>query len=372
MKTPTPRPAIVDLAPYPVASARAATESTGTPIRLNQNERAARPSERVVAAFARAAADANRYPDGGCGRLRARIAEVHGLDAARIVCGNGSGELVALLACAYAGGGDEILTGQFAYLYFDTAARIAGATPVRAPAGPDLGIDLEALLDAVTPRTRMVCVDNPGNPTGRMLAADAVRALRRGLRDDILLVLDAAYAEYVTAADYEPGAAVVEDGENTVMLRTFSKIHGLAAARVGWAYCPAAVAEVLNRVRLPNNITGPSQAAALAALAPEERQRVTGLRAQNDALRRRFCDDLGALGLTAYPSQGSYVLVRFAGRGASQATGAALQDRGIYGRAMAAYDLADCIRFTVGTETEMAAVAEALKRIQGMALPGGG
>lgn len=372
MKAPTPRRAILDLAPYPTAPARAVAAGV-TPIRLNQNERAARPSKRVVAAFAEAAADANRYPDGTCGRLRARIAEVHELDAGRIVCGNGSGELLALLACAYAGGGDEILTGAFAYLYFDTAARIAGAVPVRAPARPaDLGFDIEALLEAVTKRTRMVCVDNPGNPTGALLAADAVRALRRGLRDDILLVLDAAYAEYVTAADYEPGAAVVEEGENTVMLRTFSKIHGLAAARVGWAYCPAAVAETLNRVRLPNNIAGPSQAAALAALAAGERRRVAGLRAQNDALRRRFCDDLGALGLTAYPSQGSYVLVRFAGRGAAQAADAALQDRGIYGRAMAAYGLADCIRFTVGAEAEMAAVAAALKRIKGPALPGGG
>jgi len=362
MPRPTPRADILSLAPYPSA---AAVESVGgrAPIRLNQNECAARPSERVVAAFSRAAADANRYPDPACGRLRARIAEAHGLDAARIVCGNGSGELLGLLARAYAGEagrGDEILSSQFAYLYFDTAARLAGAAPRRAPAGPDLGVDIEALLAAVTKRTRVVCVDNPGNPTGAYLPGDALRALRRGLRDDILLVLDSAYAEYATAADYDAGAALVEAGENTVMLRTFSKIYGLAAARVGWAYGPAAAVAALNRARLPNNIAGPSQAAATAALADEERPRIADLRAENDQLRRQFCAQLNALGWRAYPSQGSYVLAQFADAAAARATDAALRARGIHARPMAAYDLPDCIRFTVGAPAEMAAATDAV------------
>jgi len=293
-RQPTPLPAIRALTPYPSAAPVAAGERA--PIRLNQNECAAQPSERVVAAFTAAAMDANRYPDQTCAALRAALAEAHDLDAARIVCGNGSGELLALLARIYAGAGDEILTSQFAYLYFDTAAVLAGAAPVRAPAAADLGADIDALLAAVTPRTRVVCVDNPGNPTGAYCAADAVRALRRGLRDDILLVLDAAYAEYATADDYDAGSGMVEAGENTVMLRTFSKIYGLAAARVGWAYCPPAVADYLNRARLPNNIAGPSQAAAAAAVAESEAARVADLRAENDALRRKFCDDLRALG----------------------------------------------------------------------------
>lgn len=368
MPQPTPRPEILDLAPYPSAAAVAAEEPAGrAPIRLNQNECAARPATRVIEAFAAAAADANRYPDPACAALRGALAKTHDLDAARIVCGNGSGELLALLARVYAGAagaagaGDEILTSQFAYLYFDTAAQLAGAAPVRAAAASDLGPDLDALLGAVTRRTRMVCVDNPGNPTGAYRSADDMRALRRDLRDDILLVLDAAYAEYATADDYDAGQALVEAGENTVMLRTFSKIYGLAAARVGWAYCPPAVAEYLNRARLPNNIAGPSQAAATAALA--DAARVEQLRAENDALRDKFCTQLNALGLTAYPSQGSYVLVRFTGADAAATVDSELRARGIHGRPMTAYNLADCIRFTVGAPAEMEAATAALTEI---------
>lgn len=358
---PTPRPEILALAPYPSAAPVAAESSGRAPIRLNQNECAARPSKRVIEAFTAAAADANRYPDPTCAALRARIAKAHDIDAARIVCGNGSGELLALLARAYAGAGDEILSGRFAYLYFDTAAQLAGAMPVRVAAADDLGVDIDALLAAVTKRTRMVCVDNPGNPTGAYRNADDMRALRRGLRADILLVLDAAYAEYATADDYDAGASLVEAGDNTVMLRTFSKIYGLAAARVGWAYCPAAVAEYLNRARLPNNVAGPSQAAATAAVA--EAARVEQLRAENDALRCKFCGDLTALGLTAYSSQGGYVLARFAGDDAARAVDSALRAHNIHGRPMAAYDLPDCMRFTVGDADEMTAATAALAEI---------
>jgi len=362
MSQPAPRPEIRALAPYPSA-APVAGDAARAPIRLNQNECAARPSKRVVEALARAALDANRYPDPTCAALRAALAGAHNIDAARIVCGNGSGELLALLARAYSGAGDEILTHQFAYLYFTTAAHLAGAAPVRAAAAGDLGADLDALLRAVTKRTRVVCIDNPGNPTGAYRGFDALRALRRGLRDDILLVLDSAYAEYATADDYEAGAALVEAGENTVMLRTFSKIYALAGARVGWAYCPVAVADALNRARLPNNISAPSQAAAAAALADEERPRVAQLRAQNAALRDAFCAELSALGVTAYPSQGSYVLARFAGADAARAVDAALRERGVHGRPMAAYHLPDCIRFTVGAADEMAAATKALAEV---------
>jgi len=187
------------------------------------------------------------------------------------------------------------------------------------------------------------------------------------LRDDILLVLDSAYAEYATAADYDAGAALVEGGENTVMLRTFSKIYGLAAARVGWAYGPAAAVEALNRARLPNNIAGPSQAAAAAALADEERPRIADLRAENDRLRRQFCTQLNALGWRAYPSQGSYVLAQFADAAAARATDAALRARGIHARPMAAYDLPDCIRFTVGAPAEMAAATDAVGALAAVA-----
>ncbi|MGI9310923.1 MAG: aminotransferase class I/II-fold pyridoxal phosphate-dependent enzyme [bacterium] len=358
---PTPRASILDLAPYPTAAASVGTATAGQQIYLNQNECAAQPSPRVLAAYRAAANEVNRYADGTCAALRQKLAEVHGLDPERIVCGNGSGELIALLACAYAGVGDEILTSRYAYLYFDTAARIAGAVPVRA-GGSDLAFDSVAVLGAVTARTRMLCVDNPNNPTGAMLGGDELRALRAQLRDDVLLVLDAAYAEYATGADYAPGDALVEVGDNTVMLRTFSKIHGLAGARVGWAYCPAPIAAVLNRMRLPNNVSGPSQAAALAAL--EEGERVASLRARNATLRRRFERAMNALGLRAHPSEGSYVLVRFADAADAEATHAALARRGIHGRPMHAYGLADAIRFTIGAESEIDALIAAVTELR--------
>jgi len=363
MPQPTPRPEILALAPYPSAPpvGDAGAGNARAPIRLNQNECAALPSKRVIQAFTAAARDANRYPDPSCSALRAAIADAHGLDAARIVCGNGSGELLALLARSYAGRGDEILTAEHAYLYFTTAAHLAGASPVRAAAAGDLSVDVDAMLSAVTERTRMVCIDNPGNPTGAYRSAHDMHRLRRGLREDILLVIDSAYAEYATAEDYEAGARLVEAGDNTVMLRTFSKIYGLAGARVGWAYCPAGVADALNRARLPNNLAGPSQAAAVAALT--DTARVGNLRAENDALRVKFCADLTALGVRAYPSQGCYVLVRFAGRDAATKVDAALRSRGIHGRPMAAYKLPDCIRFTIGAAEEMAAATKNLAEV---------
>lgn len=363
MPQPTPRPEILALAPYPSAPpvGDAGAGDARAPIRLNQNECAALPSKRVIEAFTAAARDANRYPDPSCSALRAAIADAHGLDMARIVCGNGSGELLALLARSYAGRGDEILTAEHAYLYFTTAAHLAGASPVRAAAAGDLGVDVDAMLSAVTERTRMVCVDNPGNPTGAYRSAHDMHRLRRGLRDDILLVIDSAYAEYATADDYDAGARLVEAGENTVMLRTFSKIYGLAGARVGWAYCPAGVADALNRARLPNNLAGPSQAAAVAALT--DTARVGNLRAENDALRVKFCADLTALGVRAYPSQGCYVLARFAGVEMASTVDAKLRNRGIHGRPMAAYELPDCIRFTIGAAEEMAAVTKALAEV---------
>jgi len=192
-------------------------------------------------------------------------------------------------------------------------------------------------------------------------SAHDMHRLRRGLRDDILLVIDSAYAEYATADDYDAGARLVEAGENTVMLRTFSKIYGLAGARVGWAYCPAGVADALNRARLPNNLAGPSQAAAVAALT--DTARVGNLRAENDALRVKFCADLTALGVRAYPSQGCYVLARFAGVEMASTVDAKLRNRGIHGRPMAAYELPDCIRFTIGAAEEMAAVTKALAEV---------
>lgn len=330
-------------------------------INLEANELAVAPSPAVRAAYAEAGGTLNRYGDGTAAALRAALGTRHGLDPERIVCTNGSAALIQLLASSYCGPGDEVVMDRYAYLYFETAARVAGATAVRATGetlGDGLAPNLERLLGAVTARTRLVFLDNPNNPTGGFLNSQQLAELRRHLRDDILLVIDAAYAEYVTEPGYEPGIDLVEAGGNSVMLRTFSKIYGLAGARLGWAYCPPAVAGVLNRIRLPNNASVPAQAAGLAALA--EADRAVSIKAEAARLREGFAGQLTELGLAPAPSQGNFVLVRFPPARAAAGAYDALKARGIMARPMAAYGLADCLRFTIGTEDEMAEAARAL------------
>lgn len=357
MAGPIARPNVAALAPYPlgVASPRDGERL----INLAWNENAVGPSEAVVAACRAAASELNRYPDPSATALRQALARIHGLKAEQILCANGSSEIISLLAQAYAGPGDEVLVPRHGYLYFTTASRIAGATVVPvAMAG--LAFSVKAALDAVTPRTRILFLDNPNNPTGGHLTAEALKELRQGLRDDVLLVLDAAYAEYVTDPAYEAGAGLAAAGGNCVMLRTFSKVHGLAGLRVGWAYGPAAVIEQLHRVRQPNNLIGISIAGALAALG--EPARAAAICAENARLREAFRRDLAALGIESCPSQGNFVLACFGPK--ASAVFETLERQGIAVRPMTPYGLPVHLRITIGAASEMAAVTAALARRQ--------
>ena len=267
------RPGIEEIAPY--VGGDSALPGRQRVIRLASNEGALGPSPMAVGAFEEMARDIHRYPGWRLvPSLRTALAELHGLDGARIVCGAGSDELIALLCRAYAGPGDEILHTEHAFLMYAIAARTAGATPVAAPER-DLTADVDALLERVTGKTRILFLANPNNPTGTYLPASELGRLRAGLREDVLLVIDAAYAEYVESDDYTPGAALVEAGDNVVMTRTFSKLYALGGLRLGWAYCPTGVADVLNRVRNPFNVAAPAQAAGVAAL---RRHRLRGRR----------------------------------------------------------------------------------------------
>ena len=359
---PKAHPSITALGLYPTGESW--VPGVSRIINLEANELAVTPSAAVLAAYAEAGSKLNRYGDGTSAALRQALGELHGLDPARIVCTNGSASLIQLLASSYCGPGDEVAMDRYAYLYFGTAARIAGATPLRAADeafGAALAPNLDRLLGAVSPRTRLVFLDNPNNPTGGVLDSQSVAELRHRLREDILLVIDAAYAEYVTEPGYDPGVGLVEAGANCVMLRTFSKIYGLAGARLGWAYCPAEVADVLNRIRLPSNPSIPAQAAGLAALA--EPERVAGIRRENDGLRVRFAERLAALGLAPAPSQGNFVLARMPADRSAETVYEALKAQGIMARPMSGYGLTDCLRFTIGTEEEMALAATALTAI---------
>ncbi|MCC6471607.1 MAG: histidinol-phosphate transaminase [Alphaproteobacteria bacterium] len=354
---PTPRPGIMDIAPYVPGSHSVPGVELRAVLSANENPLGASP--RAVAAFKAHAEKLHRYPEGGSTALRAALARHYGLDAARIVCGNGSDELIGLLVHAYAGPGDEVLYSQYGFLMYPIAARANGAVPVTAPE-KDFRADVDAILKRVTAKTRIVFLANPNNPTGTYLSREEVARLAEGLPKGTLFVIDAAYAEFVVRNDYSAGSELVDRYDNVVMTRTFSKIHGLAALRLGWAYCPAGVADVLNRIRGPFNVNAAAQAAGLAAL--EDVAFTDATRTHNDIWRDWLAGKLKAMGLTVTPSVGNFLLVRFAadkGRDANAAD-AYMARRGIIPRKVAGYGLPDCLRITVGTEAETRAVADAL------------
>jgi histidinol-phosphate aminotransferase len=282
----------------------------------------------------------------------------------RIVCGAGSDELLNLLATAYLGPGDEAIYSRHGFLIYRIAILARGATPVVAPE-KDLTADVDEILARVTPATRMVFLANPNNPTGTYLTFDEIKRLRSGLPETVLLVLDAAYAEYVRANDYEAGIELVATTHNTVMTRTFSKIYGLASLRIGWSYCPDAVADALNRIRGPFNVSGPAIAAGVASL--EDRAHMQRAADHNEVWRGRMVEALSALGLNVTPSAANFLLVHFPrGNGHSAVeVDTFLQSRRIILRRVEEYGFPNALRMTVGTEEENLAVLDALKAFLG-------
>ncbi len=319
------------------------------PAVLSANENPLGPSPAARAAFRAATSRLHRYPDGNATALRQALAAHHGLEAERIVCGAGSDELITLLVRLFAGPGDEVLYSRHGFLMYPINALQVGATPVAAPEN-NLGTDVDALLAHVTAKTRIVLLANPNNPTGFCLPAREVRRLADGLRPDILLVLDAAYAEYALAADYNAGAELVTARANVVMLRTFSKIHALAALRVGWGYFPAAIAQQLNRLRNPFNLSAPAQAAAIAALA--DPNHVTRSRRHNALWRGRMAKTLERNGFATPPSEGNFLLAGCGDTRRAEQLYTFLMQRGIIARSVASVGLPDYIRVTVGTAAE--------------------
>ncbi|MBS7543673.1 histidinol-phosphate transaminase [Ancylobacter oerskovii] len=343
---PVPRPGVLAIEAYVPGKAQAG--GVAKVYKLSANENPLGPSPKAREAFH--AADAlELYPDGSSTRLRDAIAAAYGLDPARLVCGTGSDELITLIAAAYAGPGDEVIYSQYGFLVYRIATLAAGATPVVVPER-NLTADVDALLAAVNEKTRIVFLANPNNPTGTYLPFDEVRRLQRGLPPHVLLVLDAAYAEYVRRNDYESGIELVATTRNVAMLRTFSKIHGLAALRVGWLYGPAEVVDAVNRIRGAFNVNAAAIAAATAAIG--DTAHVEAAVAHNDTWLAWLTAELTALGLTVTPSVGNFVLVHFPdvdGKRAPDAD-AFLSARGLILRRMDAYGLPGALRLTVGTE----------------------
>lgn len=358
---PVSQPGILEISPYVGGESKA--PGIARPARLASNENPLGPSPLAIAAYTKAAAELHRYPDGGATELRAAIGRHNGLDPARIVCGAGSDELFALLASAYAGPGDEVMHSWHGFLAFPIVARSVGATPVAVPE-KNFRTDIDALLARMGPRTRLIFLANPNNPTGSYLSVDEIERLLSRLPPHVLLVLDAAYGEFVERNDYSAGHELVERFQNVVVTHTFSKIYALAAVRLGWAYCPPAIADVLNRIRQPFNVGVPAMETGIAAL--EDLAFVARSKAHNEQWRPWLADALSQLGLTVYPSVTNFLLVSLEPHDAEQAR-LFLKARGVLVRQMSSYGLPDCLRITIGTEEEVRAVASGIEAYLGEA-----
>ena len=331
-------------------------------VKLSANENPLGTSPAALAALGEAAPP-SRYPDPDAAALRAAIGKLHAIDPARIVCGTGSDELLNLAAQGYAGPGDEVLFTRYSFVVYDIAARRCGAVPVEAP-DADYATGVDALLAAVTGRTRVVFLANPNNPTGSYLPASEVARLHAGLPREVLFVLDQAYAEYLAPDEDDGGLALAARHDNVLVTRTFSKIYGLAGERIGWATGAPDVVDTLGRIRGPFNVTNHGQAAALAALG--DQAFVERSRAHNAAELARFAgriDALGNHGLRALPSRGNFALVLFEGALTAAAALEGLAQAGFAVRHLPGQGLAHALRITIGTRAQMDAIAEALREM---------
>lgn len=349
------------IAPY--VPGRSTTDDGRKVAKLSSNENPLGTSAHAQAAFETARTDLARYPDASAAALREAIAAKYGLDPARVIYGTGSDEILHLAAGAYAGLGDEVLYVRYGFAVYEIAARRVGATPVVAP-DKDYATDVDALLAAVTPRTRVVFVANPNNPTGTYAPAQEIARLHAALPADVLLVLDQAYAEYLDAGDDDGGFALAMTAPNVLVTRTFSKIYGLAAERIGWGYGPAEVIEALHRIRAPFNVTTAGQQAAIAALGDEDF--VAKSRAHNAQWLDWFSAQINALGnkgLRAIPSRANFALVIFEGALSAEQAYLGLMERGFITRWLPGQGLGQGLRITIGTEAETRGVAEALREL---------
>lgn len=342
-----PQPGIMEIALY--EGGKAKLEGHAEVLKLSSNENPLGAGPAALEALrglvsGNSGAELHRYPPTDHAGLRQAIAEVHGLDPARVICGVGSDEVIAFLCQAYAGPGDEVLYSEYGFLMYKISALAAGATPVVAPEA-ERHTDVDALLSAANERTRLVFVANPNNPTGTMIPMAEIERLAEGLPEQALLVLDGAYAEYIEGSD--GGLALVEARENVVMTRTLSKIYGLGGLRVGWGYGPRAVIDVLNRVRGPFNLSAMQQDIASAAL--RDQGHVERSRTANAEARRWLTDALRAAGVGVDESFGNFVLARFDSPETADAVDTALQAGGILVRKMDGYGLPQALRITVGT-----------------------
>ncbi|WP_371156466.1 histidinol-phosphate transaminase [Jannaschia sp. 2305UL9-9] len=350
---PTPQPGILDIALYQGGASTVAGQTDILKLSSNENPTGAPRSAQDAARDA--AGEMHLYPNTDHAGLRDAIAEVHGLDPDRIICGVGSDEIIHWLCQAYIGPETEVLYPEYGFLMYAISTRAAGGTPIAVPER-ERTVDVDALLAATTERTRLVFLANPANPTATFLRGQDVVRLADGLPDGCLLVLDGAYAEYVE--DFDGGLGLAAGRENVFVTRTFSKMYGLGGMRVGWGYGAQAVIDVLNRLRGPFNLSNVALAAAEAAM--RDRGFAADCLALNTAQRSRLSAALADLGIASDPSHANFVLARFTDEEEARACDAFLKSKGVIVRHVAAYGLPHCLRMTVGDEAGTTRLIEAL------------
>lgn len=362
---PVPKSWVMSIAPYVPGRSRSSGEAPV--IKLSSNENPLGTSRQAAAAFAAHRDDLARYPDASAHDLRKALAEHYDLDPARLIYGTGSDEILHLVAGVYAGPGDEVIYVRYGFTVYDIATRRVGATPVIAP-DRDYGTDVDAILALVTDKTRVVYVANPNNPTGTYTVASEIKRLHALLPGYVMLVLDQAYAEYLEADEDDGGLELARTKSNVIVTRTFSKIHGLAAERIGWGYGSLEAIDAMHRIRAPFCVTTAGQAAAIAALGAADF--IEASRRQNATWRTWFSDEiaqLGSAGLRAIPSKANFVLVLFEGAVTAEATYNALLTRGYIVRWVPGQGLPHGLRMTIGTEAETRGLIAAVREIVGVA-----
>lgn len=361
MSKPQPKDWIMGIAPY--VPGKSSGDGGQKLIKLSANENPLGCSPAAKQALSDASGDVPRYPDPGSTRLREAIAAKYDLDPARIICGTGSDDVLHLAANAFSGPGDEIIYVRYGFAVYDIAARRYGGTPVIAD-DVDYGTDVDAILAKVTDKTRVIFIANPNNPTGTLASAEDIRRLQAALPGEVLLVLDGAYAEYLEADEDDRALEMAASLPNVLVTRTFSKIHGLAAERIGWGYGPEDIIGAMNRIRLPFNVTTAGQEAALAALAADDF--VTSSRDHNRRWRQWLAEELAAMGnhgLQVIPSHTNFLLVLLEGKVTAEQANSALMEKGYAVRWLPGQGLVNGLRITIGTEEETRGVATALREI---------
>ncbi|WP_395005328.1 histidinol-phosphate transaminase [Cypionkella sp.] len=355
-----PQPGILEIALY--EGGKATVAGVANVLKLSSNENPFGPSDKAKEAFVRSVHQLHRYPSTDHLALRSAIADVHRLDAGRVICGVGSDEIIHMLCQAYAGPGDEVVFTEHGFLMYRISTMAAGAVPVEV-CERERTTDVDAILKACTRRTKLVFIANPNNPTGTMISAAEVEHLAANLPPQAILVLDGAYAEYVEG--FDAGLSLIEARENVVMTRTFSKIYGLGGLRIGWGYGPKHIVDVLNRIRGPFNLSNTQL--ETAEVAVRDQDYVTRCRADNARMRHWLAEALAEHGVPSDTSLANFILARFASAEEAEACDIFLQSQGLLVRRVASYKLPHCLRITIGDESACRRIAHAIGQFKAQA-----